>query len=411
MALPRAWVPARLPRGLPPVPSPPRPAHLLAAAASGALLSVAERWQVMADKFSYLYFEAPLNQEQALVTALDQQHAFKKAKVRQLGKHEPESPRRHFLSGYVNFGNGTTLTRPVLTELLPQNVTFDRKPLNFNPPAGQPWSAQHQYELVRRGDQTIMEYSQLGTNGPNYADGNSMLIDEGKPHQGKRSDVDEMIDAARGGMKYDELCEVFLKHADSKTMKAARRAYLNKQTRTSCEVIVRYGSTGTGKTHCAIHEDWPDEPFFDKICEKDNKWWCNYDGERKVILNEFRGAEHGSGFAISRVNQWMEDHNLCRVEPKFGSCKLLADKFVLTSPKHPVEWYPDNNAGTDNVDQLLRRISAIYHHTLTQPALGNVFTTKQVQGRNVYLIETRRQPGESTEAWCARVRATAPATA
>ena len=71
-----------------------------------------------------------------------------------------------------------------------------------------------------------------------------------------------------------------------------------------------------------------------------------------------------------KLMPWLQEH-ICYVEPKFGRCKLIADKFVITSSMHPAKWFPENlDDPDDNVDQLLRRISVIYHHTKDQPAAG-----------------------------------------
>jgi len=94
---------------------------------------------------------------------------------------------------------------------------------------------------------------------------------------------------------------------------------------------------------------------------------------------------------MEELNSWMQDHAICRVEPKFGGCSLIADKFVLTSPMHPTKWYPDNlNDEDDNIDQVIRRITVIYEHTKTQPALGTIFGTTHFKNETVHIIETRR---------------------
>ena len=187
-------------------------------------------------------------------------------------------------------------------------------------------------------------------------------------------------------------------------MKSARINFIEKQSRDSCQVIVRYGETDTMKTYNGIHNDWPGEKAYVKVCTEDNKWFCGLDGERKVILDEFRGSKQK--FSLGTVNQWLQPHDICYVEPTFGRCKLIADKFVLTSSMHPMKWFPANaNDDDDNIDQLLRRITVLYHHTKTQPVASPFVTQHTLIGEPVYIVETRRQPNEPTPAWCARVRA------
>ena len=71
----------------------------------------------------------------------------------------------------------------------------------------------------------------------------------------------------------------------------ARRMYLNSLERNACEVVVRFGTTGTLKTTNAIHNDFVGTPHYVKVCSKDNKWFCDYDGERKIILDEVRAIQ------------------------------------------------------------------------------------------------------------------------
>jgi hypothetical protein len=125
----------------------------------------------------------------------------------------------------------------------------------------------------------------------------------------------------------------------------------------------------------------------------------------QIILDELRGAKQK--MELATLNQWLQEHDICYVEPKFGRCKLIAEKFAITSSMHPTKWFPENlDDPDDNIDQLIRRISVIYQHTKTQPALGVAFTTTHnKQGEAVYISETRRGPIETTAAWCARVRA------
>ena len=35
---------------------------------------------------------------------------------------------------------------------------------------------------------------------------------------------------------------------------------------------------------------------------------------------------------------------------------------MFTSPVHPLKWYPANVDDDDSIDQILRRITVIYHH-------------------------------------------------
>jgi hypothetical protein len=250
----------------------------------------------------------------------------------------------------------------------------------------------------------ISEFTTYGATGPLHDPTKGKLSsNDQQPRQGKRTDLDDMRDLARSGMTWKEMADQ-CPTVGKKHIMEHRARYLMTQSRDSCEVIVRFGPTGTSKTYQAINSDWSGVPYYSKMCSKENKWFCDYDGERKVILDEFRGEKHK--MELSTVNQWLQDHNICRVEPKFGGCALIADKFVLTSSMYPTKWFPENlDDPDDNIDQLLRHITVIYEHTKAHPPLGSVFTTVQFKNETVHIIETRRGPIETTVAWCARVRA------
>jgi len=53
------------------------------------------------------------------------------------------------------------------------------------------------------------------------------------------------------------------------------------------------------------------------------------------------------------------DRYQCKVQYKGGMAQFRATKIILTSPKHPQDWYQDD--GHDKVDQLIRRITRITH--------------------------------------------------
>ena len=93
-----------------------------------------------------------------------------------------------------------------------------------------------------------------------------------------------------GDYTIHELHEIFPK-IGGKAIQEARSMYLETQTRNACEVVVRFGATGTLKTTNAIHNDFVGTPHYVKVCSKGNKWFCDYDGERKIILDEVRAIQ------------------------------------------------------------------------------------------------------------------------
>ncbi len=109
-------------------------------------------------------------------------------------------------------------------------------------------------------------------------------------------------------------------------------------------VKVYYGATGTGKTRRAFDE--LEDPY---VWEPSmGTWFDGYSGHKNLIMDEFRG-DLPWGFLLRLLDRYP-----MRVQYKGGSTQFVADTIIITSPKHPKEWYL--NIGNDGIDQLLRRI-------------------------------------------------------
>lgn len=108
--------------------------------------------------------------------------------------------------------------------------------------------------------------------------------------------------------------------------------------------MVYYGATGTGKSRRAWDEAGPDAYCKDPR----SKFWCGYQGQQHVIVDEFRG-----GIDISHMLRWLDRYPV-RVEIKGSSRPLRATKIWITSNVHPMNWYIDLDAETKSA--LLRRL-------------------------------------------------------
>jgi hypothetical protein len=112
-------------------------------------------------------------------------------------------------------------------------------------------------------------------------------------------------------------------------------------------VHVFWGLTGTGKSRRA----W-DEAGMDAYCKDPrSKFWCGYQGEDNVIIDEFRG-----GIDIAHLLRWFDRYPV-RVEIKGSSVPLVSSKVWITSNLEPKWWYPDVDEATR--DALLRRLIII----------------------------------------------------
>jgi len=93
------------------------------------------------------------------------------------------------------------------------------------------------------------------------------------------------------------------------------------------KVIVCQGPTGTGKSR------WVKETFPNAYWKQRSQWWCGYEGQDVIVLDEFYG--------------WLQYDLLLRLcdryplflETKGGQVNCLANTIVITTNATPESWY------------------------------------------------------------------------
>lgn len=112
-------------------------------------------------------------------------------------------------------------------------------------------------------------------------------------------------------------------------------------------VRVYWGVTGSGKSHRAWREAgydaYPKDPR--------SKFWCGYQGQSNVVIDEFRG-----GIDIAHMLRWLDCYP-CHLEIKGCSRPHEASNFWITSNVNPDDWYPEMDHLTR--DALFRRFFVI----------------------------------------------------
>lgn len=110
-------------------------------------------------------------------------------------------------------------------------------------------------------------------------------------------------------------------------------------------IDVYWGITGSGKSRRAWDEAgleaFPKDPR--------TKFWCGYNSEEHVVIDEFRGD-----IGISHLLRWFDRYPV-RVEIKGSSRCLCAKHIWITSNLDPRLWYPEIDSET--LSALLRRIN------------------------------------------------------
>ncbi len=125
------------------------------------------------------------------------------------------------------------------------------------------------------------------------------------------------------------------------------------------KVSIWFGNAGAGKTFaCQQLAMDGEKSMWVADCDKILKgWWDGYAGEEIVLLDDFRG-------------EVMKPHNLINLIDNHDASKPIKGGFIMfapgylliTSPDHPINWWPNWYLKTDNNwAQIRRRITSIFH--------------------------------------------------
>lgn len=184
------------------------------------------------------------------------------------------------------------------------------------------------------------------------------------PKQGKRTDIDEVSEMIKEGKK---IRDVALEHPNTyikfhKGIQALRNIILSISKRTEKpEVIVYYGDTGTGKSHNAFEFTDPDDRYV--WGPENDKWFDGYDGEKSLILEEYRGQ-----LPFSMLLRLLDKYEM-RLQIKGGFVNLCATKIIITSPVHPKKWYKHLDGNEGKINQLMRRLDKIFFCTISKDGI------------------------------------------
>jgi len=170
--------------------------------------------------------------------------------------------------------------------------------------------------------------------------------------QGKRTDIESCVDLIKDGKRMREVAETYpvayVKfHKGFHSLQAQLITPRNGEI--TPEIICYYGLTGRGKTHKA-RQDMAAEDYW-IWTPQCGHWFDRYQGERCAIFDEFRG-QLPLGHLLNITDKFE-----CPNQFKGGFIEFAATKIIFTSPKHPRDWYKDDDS--DKIDQLLSRFTTI----------------------------------------------------
>lgn len=151
-----------------------------------------------------------------------------------------------------------------------------------------------------------------------------------------------------------------------RTLKQIRGDYATLQPRGEVKTMVFWGVSDSGKSRRAKIESGYQDADGNLLYENhrdiyvktsSHKWWDGYNGQKKVIMDEFDGS-----IGINYLKVWTDPTGPpCSVETKGGVVPLLANQFWIISNKDWRDWYPD----ASKVDkQACRRRWRIHQFTM-----------------------------------------------
>lgn len=182
--------------------------------------------------------------------------------------------------------------------------------------------------------------------------GENIFIKDNRKKKGTRTDLERVADMVADGASVREIAKQYpgqyIRYGQG--IHRYMGAVIEPRDGTQApEVTVIYGSTGTGKSKTA-RQLFQGKNYWLWTPSR-GKWFDGYTGQDFAIFEEFRG-QISLGEMLTILDRYE-----CPREIKGGMTEFRALNIIITSPKHPKEWY--KCISNDKIDQLLRRITSI----------------------------------------------------
>lgn len=204
-----------------------------------------------------------------------------------------------------------------------------------------------------KGSQSHTEWKKMGVKGPNFKKDADYKERGDKKEPGKRSDLVGLKIKVLEGKSLQKIVEEDVENYQQLKFVEGLQKYcavsheFNKK-----EVIWLYGDTGTGKTKRAMTECPSGETFH----ALNGKWFDGYQGQKFVIIDELRAKN----FPYDMLLKLLDGYQL-RVEVKGSTVVWKPEVVYITTCYDPQRTYSGTLEHHGSIDQLLRRISKLYH--------------------------------------------------
>lgn len=189
----------------------------------------------------------------------------------------------------------------------------------------------------------------------------SDAFEAGSPmQQGKRTDLEEIKKLLDDGQTSNMISEShFSQWVVYRRSFQAYAALKKKKRNWVTKVVVIWGLTGTGKTRLCFEQCGDDEiPWL----PGDFQWFDGYDGQRHVIIDDFRGE-----YPLPLLLKLLDRYPM-RVPIKGGFVNWAPETVYITSNIDPDHWYQD--AAFESRRALRRRFTEVKH--VTQPLYDDI---------------------------------------
>lgn len=177
------------------------------------------------------------------------------------------------------------------------------------------------------------------------------------PQQGKRNDLDALADEIKKGKLVDDIVleNPTAYHQYGRTLEKIQSVVNSRKFRMLEEmpdVTWYHGGTGVGKSHKAFENYNPLDTYTLNV--EDNGFWEGYNGQKRIIINEFRGQMPFAAL-LQLCDKWPYD-----VKKKgCATVPCMADTIIITSCKTPQNIYKHSLDDEENINQFTRRCKII----------------------------------------------------